>query len=57
MANTAVERAALDLGSARFVDAYFERLNRGFLNALSNARAEGEVSKQANLVDLAAFLA
>jgi TetR/AcrR family transcriptional repressor of nem operon len=57
MANTAVERAALDPASARFVDAYLERLNNGFLNALKNARTEGEVSNQTSLDDLAAFFA
>ena len=55
MANTAVERAALDPGSARFVDAYMARLNRGFRNALENARADNEVSDKTNLDDLAAF--
>lgn len=54
MANTAVERAALDPGSARFVDAYLDRLMKGFRNALENARAEGDVSEHANLDDLAA---
>lgn len=54
MANTAVERAALDPGSARFVDAYLDRLMKGFRNALENARAEGDVSEPANLDDLAA---
>ncbi len=57
MANTAVERAALDLGSAGFVDAYLERLNRGFLSALKNARAAGDLSRKANLDELAAFFA
>jgi len=57
MANTAVERAALDPGSARFVDAYLERLNRSFLNALKNARDTGDVSDQSNLDDLSAFFA
>ncbi|MCR9193420.1 MAG: TetR/AcrR family transcriptional regulator [Hyphomonas sp.] len=54
MANTAVERAALDPGSARFVDAYLERLTRGFRNALENARSDGDVSHEAELDDLAA---
>ena len=57
MANTAVERAALDPGSARFVDAYLKRLNVGFRQALENARVAGDVSEQANLDDLAAFFA
>ena len=57
MANTAVERAALDPGSARFVDAYLERLTKGFRNALENARAAGDVGETADLDDLAAFFA
>jgi TetR/AcrR family transcriptional repressor of nem operon len=57
MANTAVERAALDPGSAQFVDAYLDRLNVGFCRALQNARAAGEVDEQADLDDLAAFFA
>lgn len=54
MANTAVERAALDLGSAKYVDAYLDRLTKGFRNALQNAQGDGDVSKDANLDDLAA---
>ena len=54
MANTAVERAALDPGSAKFVDAYLDRLQKGFRNALENARNEGDVSATENLDDLAA---
>ncbi len=57
MANTAVERAALDPGSAKFVDAYLERLRVGFRNALENARVDGDVSAEADLDDLAAFFA
>ncbi len=54
MANTAVERAALDPGSAKFVDAYLNRLNGGFRNALENAQRDGDVAESANLDDLAA---
>jgi TetR/AcrR family transcriptional repressor of nem operon len=54
MANTAVERAALDPGSAKYVDAYLDRLTKGFRNALENAQSDGDVSKDANLGDLAA---
>lgn len=54
MANTAVERAALDPGSATYVDAYLERLTKGFRNALENARQDGEVGAQEDLDDLAA---
>jgi TetR/AcrR family transcriptional repressor of nem operon len=57
MANTAVERAALDPGSARFVDAYLKRLNVGFRRALDNAHISGELSENGNLDDLAAFFA
>ncbi len=56
MANTAVERAALDPGSARFVDAYLARLTKGFRNALENARNDRDVAEDADLDDLAAFL-
>ncbi len=56
MANTAVERAALDPGSARFVDDYLARLNKAFRRALKNARAAGDISASAELDDLAAFL-
>lgn len=54
MANTAVERAALDPGSAKFVNAYLDRLTKGFRNALENARRDGDVSFEADLDDLAA---
>ena len=57
MANTAVERAALDPGSARFVDAYLERLTVGFRRALETARKRGSVRAGADLDDLAAFFA
>ena len=54
MANTAVERAALDPGSAKFVDAYIERLGKAFRRALETALREGEIDPDANLDDLAA---
>lgn len=54
MANTAVERAALDPGSAKYVDAYLDRLTKAFRNALQNAQGDGDVSADANLDDLAA---
>ncbi len=57
MANTAVERAALDQGSARFVDAYLDRLSKGFRTALENARSDGDVEPDADLDDLAAHFA
>lgn len=57
MANTAVERAALDPGSAHYVDAYLGRLTKGFRRALQNAHAAGEVAEGADLDDLASFFA
>ncbi len=57
MANTAVERAALDPGSARFVDAYLERLTAGFRRALERAEADGDLRDGANADDLAAHFA
>ncbi|MEO0545152.1 MAG: TetR/AcrR family transcriptional regulator [Pseudomonadota bacterium] len=57
MANTAVERAALDPGSAKFVDAYLGRLTRGFRRALENARADGDLAHGVEMDDLAAFFA
>ncbi len=57
MANTAVERAALDPGSAKFVDAYLDRLLKGFRNALENAQRDGDVRVDADLDDLAAHFA
>ena len=57
MANTAVERAALDPGSAKFVDAYLERLRVAFTRALTNARAAGDLSDDAQIEDLAASFA
>lgn len=54
MANTAVERAALDPSSAKYVDAYLDRLQKGFRSALENARNDGDVSNEADLDDLAA---
>ena len=55
MANTAVERAALDPGSAAYVDAYLERLNVGFRRALQNAQTTGEIAPDTDLDELAAF--
>ena len=54
MANTAVERAALDPGSAKFVDAYLARLTNGFRNAVKNAQADGDIDPATNRDDLAA---
>lgn len=54
MANTAVERAALDPGSAQFVDAYLARLSNGFRTALENARNDGDLCQTADIDDLTA---
>ena len=56
MANTAAERAALDPGSAKFVDAYLDRLMTGFRNALKNACRDGDLDASSNIDDLAAHL-
>lgn len=55
MCNTAVERAALDSGSRRYVDAYLARLTRAFRHALSNAQRAGDIHNAADLDELAAF--
>lgn len=55
MCNTAVERAALDPGSRRYVDAYLERLTNAFRHTLSNAQRSGEIDAAADLDELAAF--
>ena len=56
MCNTAVERAALDLGSGRYVAAYFERLTRAFRHALNNAQQGGEIDPTVDLDEMAGFL-
>ena len=55
MANTAVERAALDPGSARFVAEYLDRITDGFRHALTNAAAEGRLAEDADVDQLAGF--
>ena len=55
MCNTAVERAALDPGSGRYVARYLERLTQAFRQALSNAQRAGEINADADLDDLSAF--
>ena len=57
MANTAVERAALDPGSAQYVDAYLSRLTTGFQRALTNAQAGGNLAASADIDGLADFMA
>ena len=54
MANTAAERAALDHRSAKYVDAYLERLQRGFRNALENERDKGDLNTTIDIDDLVA---
>jgi TetR/AcrR family transcriptional repressor of nem operon len=56
MCNTAVERAALDPGSARYVDAYLERLTLAFRHALNSAQEGGEIHPTADLDEMAGFL-
>ena len=56
MCNTAVERAALDPGSGRYVAAYLDRVKAAFRNALENTRAAGNLAPQIDLDDMAAFL-
>lgn len=55
MCNTAVERAALDPGSRRYVAAYLDRLTRAFRHALRNAQRAGELGDDADLDELAAY--
>jgi len=55
LCNTAVERAALDPGAARHVDAYLQRLTNAFRHALTNGQRTGHIDEHANLDDLAAF--
>ncbi len=56
MCNTAVERAALDPGSGRYVAGYFARLTRVFRNALGNAQETGDIDPSVDLDELARFL-
>ena len=55
LCNTAVERGALDPGSARHVAAYLERLTAAFRHALGNGQAGGDIAPTADLDELAAF--
>ena len=55
MCNTAVERAALDPASGRFVAAYLDRITRAFRNALANGRQTGDLDETTDLDELAAF--
>ena len=55
LCNTAVERGALDPGSARHVAAYLERLTTAFRSCLANASTRGDIAADADLDQLAAF--
>lgn len=55
MCNTAVERGSLDPAIGDYVDAYFDRLNNGFHQALENAVTEGDISPNADIDELSAF--
>ncbi len=55
LCNTAVERAALDPGARRHVDAYIERLTRAFRHALVNARRAGDLNPTVDPDELSAF--
>ena len=55
MCNTAVERAALDAGAGRYVDAYLDRLTNAFRHALSNGQQSNQLDPSADLDELAAF--
>jgi TetR/AcrR family transcriptional repressor of nem operon len=56
MCNTAVE-GGLDPGIRRYVDGYLDRLQGDFRQALVNARGKGQIAEDADIDDLAAFLA
>ena len=55
MCNTAVERAALDPGARRYVDAYLARLTNAFRHSLNNGQQSGHLDPDADLDELAAF--
>ncbi|GGE48120.1 TetR/AcrR family transcriptional regulator [Actibacterium pelagium] len=53
MANTAAERAALDPGSAKYVDAYLQRVRSAFRKALENAKEAQHLGPDADVDGLA----
>ena len=55
MANTAVERGALDEASGQYTAAYLARINAAFRNALGNARHSGDLGPKTDVDELAAF--
>ena len=56
MCNTAVERGALDAGSAPYIDAYLERISQAFRHALNNARKGGEIDEKLDLEEMSGYL-
>ena len=56
MCNTAVERGALDPGTGRYVAEYLKRITRAFRHALGNAQRLGEIGREVEIDELAAFL-
>lgn len=56
LANTAVERAALDPGARKHVAAYLDRFRRGFTGALQTAEAAGDLAPGQDIPALADFL-
>ena len=55
LCNTAVERAALDPGARRHVDAYLARLTRAFRHTLDNAHRADELNSAVDLEELSSF--
>ena len=55
MCNTAVERAALDAGSKKYVTEYLERITAAFRRVLGNAQQKGEIESTVNLDSTAGF--
>lgn len=55
LCNTAFERAVLAPSTGDHVDAYFDRLSTAFRSALHNSQQAGDLSRSADIDDLAAF--
>jgi TetR/AcrR family transcriptional repressor of nem operon len=55
MCNTSVERGALSDESGMYVDAYYERLNKAFRQALFNGQRSGQIDATSDLDELAYF--
>lgn len=56
MCNTAVERAALDPGSGRYVSEYLKRINGAFRRALKNAKKAGKIDPGFDIGEMSGFL-